>query len=158
MTAFFDAFRFSRKKQTQVDLSDESIPVDGYTGLIKGFPYESMSSNETQPAFGSPLHSFLTLDDSLPEMEYGLLQHLVEQRRSEKEFGLKDDPTEPPYVITGDYVTIARDPGSYLESTKLHAKTLKMKTELFYNNSVGFAAERNKRCNTSIFLFRYPTA
>lgn len=152
MTAFFDAFRFARKKPTKNSSSEESITTaiqnNRYTELMKGYPYEE-SRDEPQPTFGPPFGSFNQLNEALPEGEDGLLQHLGELRNDVLGPPLVDT-VEPAYTITDDYVIFTRDCGSFLESTKLYSKALKMKTELFYTNSVRFAAERNKRCG------RYP--
>lgn len=143
MATFFDAFRFARKKPAQGDYSEGStttIQINKYHELMKGHLYEE-SRDEPQPTFGPTIKP---LKEALPQDEDGLLQHLGEVR-SEVLGPPPVDITEPAYTITGDYVTFARDFSSFSESTKLYAKALKMKTELFYTNSVDFAAERNKR-------------
>lgn len=140
MTTFFEAFRFARKKPTQNDHSEESIQINKYHELMKGYPYEE-SKDEPQPTFG-PTH--YQLKEALPLDEDELLRHLGEVRTEVPGPPLVDI-TEPAYTITGDYVNFARDCSSFSEATKLCAKALKMKTEVFYTNSVDFAAKRNKR-------------
>lgn len=143
MTTFFEAFRFARKKPAQNDHSEEStttIKINKYHELMKGYPYEE-SRDGPQPTFGPALNQ---LKEALPQDEDELLRHLGEVR-TEVLGPPPVDITEPVYTITGDYVTFTRDYSFFSESTKLCFKALKMKTELFYTNSVDFAAKRNKR-------------
>lgn len=146
MAAFFDALRFVRKKPTRNHPAEESAihESNGYTNLVKGHPYEEMSQGEPRPTFGSPLESPDRSKTALPQAEDELSRHPVEIRSQDlapSRVGTIDNA----YVINDGYVNFSRDCSSISESTKLKAKALKMKTELFYTNSVVFAAERNQR-------------
>lgn len=146
MTAFFDSLRFVRKKPTRNHPTEGSAihESDVYTNLIKGHPYEEMSQGEPRPTFGSPLEGLRRPKTALPQAERELSSHLVEISNQDLESS-RAGAIDNAYVINDGYVNFTRDCGSISESTKLKAKALKMKTELFYTNSVFFAAERNKR-------------
>lgn len=138
MMAFFDALGFVRKKPTKSHPTKELTPSihesNGYTNPMKSYPYEEMSQGEPRPTFGSLLESPHRPKTALPQHEDELLRHLVESSNQD----LKPRATD-----NDDYVT--RDYSSISESTKLKAKALVMRAQLFYGNSVIFAVKRKER-------------
>lgn len=48
-------------------------------------------------------------------------------------------------TVKDDYVVFQRDDSPFTSSTRERAKALKVKVELHYNQSVGYAVERNQR-------------
>lgn len=48
-------------------------------------------------------------------------------------------------TVKDDYVVFHRDDSPFTSSTRERAKALKVKVELHYNQSVGYAVERNQR-------------
>lgn len=137
MMAFFDALGFVRKKPTKNPTEESTLNIHerkGYTNQMKSYPYEEMSQGQPRPTFGSLLESPHRPKTALPQDEDELLRHLVESSNR----GLKPRATD-----NDDYVT--RDYSSISESTKLKAKALVMRAQLFYGNSVTFAVKRNQR-------------